>query len=508
MKPATIDRCYWTESAKDRGFPSLKGRAEADFAIIGGGIVGIIAARLLKDRGHRVAVIESGRVGHGVTGRTTAKITAQHSLFLNRIEQCHGENAARIYAEANRAGVGLIADLVGRCGLACDFEPADSFVYATTKDGSEKLEEECAAANKAGLPMEIVADAGLPYPVSSALRLSDQAQFQPVSFVAELAATLVGDGSQLFEHSPVIDWSETGIQTAEGSVSARNVIMATHLPLGQVGNFHACTSPHMHAIMAVPVDPARAPAGMYISIDEPKRSLRRHRNVNGETFLILTGPTFTHGDSKAESEGFAELEAFAAEHFGYDGGGYRWTNEDYAPADGLPYIGWSGSAGTSLLVATGFNAWGLSTGAAAAMILADLCEGRKNAWAEKFDASRRSLTGLAKQVSNAGKMAGTLFGDHVHQHEEGDLATAIEGAILDVDGRAAGIYRAEDGELRAVSAVCTHMGCTLGWNPVDRTWDCACHGSRFAADGRVTHGPAVEPLASIAWSTDEKEVGQ
>src|SRR6185436_9128175 len=143
-------------------------------------------------------------------------------------------------------------------------------------------------------------------------------------------------------------------------------------------------------VMAVPVDAARAPAGMYISVDEPKRSVRRHRAASG-TVLILTGPRFKHGKPDEEAAAFAELEAFARERFGWAGGGWRWSNEDYAPRDGLPYVGWAGEAGKSLLVATGFDAWGLSNGGAAARILADLCEGRANAWAQCFDASRHSL---------------------------------------------------------------------------------------------------------------------
>lgn len=503
-----IDRCYWTASSAAPRSPCLRDKASVDVAIIGGGIVGIITARLLKDRGLRVAVVESGRVGHGVTGRSTAKITPQHSLFLQRIEKQHGQETARAYADANRAGVALIAELVRRHAISCDFEPADSFVYATTAEGAERLQHELAAAGRAGLPMEIVPDPGLPYPVSSALRLPDQAQFQPVSFVEALAATLPDDGSLVFEDSPVIDWTETCVRTANGSVSARHVIMATHLPLGQVGQFHAHTHPHMHAIMAVPVDPERAPSGMYISVDEPKRSLRRHRTANGETMLILTGPSFKHGDVAAEQDGFAQLETFARQHFGYQGGGYRWSNEDYGPRDGLPYIGWSGSADKSLLVATGFDAWGISNGAAAGLILADLCEGRENAWANTFDASRHSLTGLGKLVADAGKVAGDLVGGHLRGPSDVNPVNADEGEIVDIDGRAAGLYKADDGTLRAVSAVCTHMGCALGWNPIDRTWDCPCHGSRFACGGQVVHGPAVEPLVSIEWSNHEQEHGR
>ena len=185
--PRPIDHCYWTQTARPQRFETLAGDREVDVAVIGGGIVGTIAARLLKDRGLTVAILEAGRIGHGVTGRSTAKVTAQHALFLQRIEKDHGEAAARTYAEANRAGVALVAELVGRQGLACDWEPADSVVYAATEDGARSLEREHAAAARAGLPMELTADAGLPFTVTAALRLAGQFQFHPADFVAGLA---------------------------------------------------------------------------------------------------------------------------------------------------------------------------------------------------------------------------------------------------------------------------------------------------------------------------------
>jgi Rieske Fe-S protein len=68
------------------------------------------------------------------------------------------------------------------------------------------------------------------------------------------------------------------------------------------------------------------------------------------------------------------------------------------------------------------------------------------------------------------------------------------GMIADVGGEKLAVHRDDAGALHAVSAKCTHMGCVVGWNPVDCTWDCGCHGSRFARDGSVLHGPAVTPL--------------
>jgi glycine/D-amino acid oxidase-like deaminating enzyme/nitrite reductase/ring-hydroxylating ferredoxin subunit len=483
----------------------LNGDRRVDVAVIGGGIVGVVAARLLKDRGHTVAVVEAERVGHGVTGRSTAKVTAQHSLFLQRIEGQHGSEAARAYADANRAGAALIGELVRHHSLQCDYEPADSYVYATTPDGVEQLEAERAAAERAGLAMEIVAECGLPYPVMAALRLAGQAQFQPADFLAALAATLPGDGSSVFENSRATDWSETSLTTATGTITARHVIMATHLPLGQVGMFYAHTHPHMHAVMGVPVEAGRAPEGMHISAEEPKHSVRRHRGTNGDTVLILTGPRFKHGKPDEEKQAFAELEDFAREHFGYAGGAWRWSNEDYAPRDGLPYVGWAGTEGKSLLVATGFDAWGLSNGAAAARTLADLCgsvadpegHGRGDARTPVFDASRHSLKGLSKFIKDQAEVASDLVGGHLRSYPDADEVSREEGNIVKIDGAKAGIYRAPGGQLRAVSAVCTHMGCALGWNPVDRTWDCPCHGSRFASDGAVVHGPAVAPLEPV-----------
>lgn len=282
--------------------------------------------------------------------------------------------------------------------------------------------------------------------------------------------------------------------------------MTTHLPLGQVGQFYAHTSPHMHAILAARVDPARAPQVMAISVDEPSRSVRGHFAADGTAMLIATGPRFKHGDAEAERAGFAELEAFAATHFGAGEPLWRWTNEDYAPRDGLPYVGWAGKAGESLLVATGFDAWGISNGAAAATILADLATDRANVWADLFDASRHSAKGLGRMAAAGLDVAKDLIGGHLAKHD-GEIAGIAPGeaAIVDVAGRATGVYRDEQGGIHAVSAVCTHMGCLLGWNPIDLSWDCSCHGSRFAAHGAVLHGPAIEPLETVRIEQEERQ---
>jgi nucleotide-binding universal stress UspA family protein/nitrite reductase/ring-hydroxylating ferredoxin subunit len=70
-----------------------------------------------------------------------------------------------------------------------------------------------------------------------------------------------------------------------------------------------------------------------------------------------------------------------------------------------------------------------------------------------------------------------------------------DGGIVVIDGRKLAAYRDEEGTLHTLSPKCTHLGCTVGWNTADKTWDCPCHGSRYAPTGEVIQGPAAKSLA-------------
>ena len=73
-----------------------------------------------------------------------------------------------------------------------------------------------------------------------------------------------------------------------------------------------------------------------------------------------------------------------------------------------------------------------------------------------------------------------------------------QGAILELDGKQVAVYKDEAGKIVKLSPICTHKGCTVGWNDAEKTWDCPCHGSRFEADGTRLSGPAPSDLETIA----------
>jgi len=489
---------YWNATAPESAFPALAGEIEADVAIVGGGIVGVTTARLLKDRGLKVALVEALRVGEEVTGKSTAKITSQHNVVYQTIAKAFGEDGARLYADANEAGLQTIRALTGSYRLDCSFQPKPAFTYTNDEAEVENIEKEVELALRLGLPAALTRDTGLPFDVLAAMRWEDQAQFHPIRYVKGLALTIPGEGSHVFERSRVIDWDPHRIATDAGTVHARHVVMATHLPLGQIGLFHIENHAHMHPVIMGRAEAGRVPDGMYISVEQPKRSMRGHRDEDGQDWMIFTGPTFDHGDVTRERESFAELESFARDNFGV-AADYRWTNEDYRPVDHAPFVGWSSSLRDGYLVATGFNGWGITNGTAAAIMIADLIQERNNPWLKLFDATRIKPIAGAKDFAagNAATAAHLVGGWLARKPHSFDDLGAGEAAILKIDGHNVAGFRDEQGALHAVSAVCTHMGCIVGWNETDRSWDCPCHGSRFALDGSIIHGPAVKPLESV-----------
>ncbi|HSH82178.1 MAG TPA: FAD-dependent oxidoreductase [Herpetosiphonaceae bacterium] len=493
---APQNRTYWNETATVPSFPALAGDMDVDVAIIGGGIVGITAARLLKDMGQRVAVIEARRVGQQVTGKSTAKMTSQHGIIYQTLEQKFGEDRARLYGQAQERGVRRISELAAEWGIQADIEPMPAYTYTNDQSYVSQIEREVEVAQRLGLPATLErGNIGLPYDVLAAIRFDGQAQFHPVRYVAGLAATIPGEGSHVFEGSRAIEWEPTRVITDRGTVTARHVVMATHLPLGQVGMYYSMAYPKAEPVVAAPI--RRVPRGMYKNAEKPGHSIRTHRHENGQVYAIAAGTTFKPGHPDEEQDYIQELERWLTKNFEAGPIEYRWINEDYTPMDSAPFIGWS-SKSDGYLVATGFDAWGISNGTVAAMIIADLATGRENRWLDIFDATRVKPIAGAKEfvVENAEVAAHLVSGYLSRKPKSYDELEPGHAAIMKVDGENVAAFKDEGGVVHAVSAVCTHMGCLVGWNATDRTWDCPCHGSRFELSGEVIHGPATQPLGS------------
>ena len=488
----------WVSTSDAPAFEQLEGDTETDVAVIGAGIAGLTAAVLLKEQGRRVVVIDSGGVAAGATGFTTAKVTALHGLVYDGLRQSYGDEGARHYAAANLTGMATVLALAERYGIECDLERRPAYTYTQEESSLDAVRAEVEAARAAGLDAHFTTDTDLPYPVAGAIRVDDQAQFHPRRYCLGLARALEGGGCRVYERTRALDVDEDGargtVRTHGGTLTADVVIEATHLPFSDRGGYFARSYPMRSYALSARLD-GPVPAGMYLSVDSPTRSVRSAR-LGGEDVAILGGEGHKVGQDPDTTERYRALEEWAREQFPVRTITHRWSAQDYMPVDHVPFVGALAKGSRRVLVATGFKKWGMSNGSAAGVMLADRIAGRDNEFAGFFDTDRRnprqSLKELLKENADVAKR---FVGDRVRTDPRSpdDLAPGEAAVVAGSGGRVAA-YRDPAGALHQVSPVCTHLGCTVSWNGAETTWDCPCHGSRFTCDGQVIEGPAVKDL--------------
>jgi glycine/D-amino acid oxidase-like deaminating enzyme/nitrite reductase/ring-hydroxylating ferredoxin subunit len=478
--------------------PELDGDVRADVAVIGGGIVGITTALLLTEAGARVVLLEADRLGHGVSGHTTAKVSSQHGLIYARLRSRFGAEAARTYGLANEAALKWIADRVRRDGIDCDFRRRVAFAYATSSRERARCEAEVRAAAAAGLPASLAEATPLPFAVAGAVRFDGQAEFHVSRYLAGLTEALAAGGCRIFERSRAVEVDTDErcvVKTPGGRVTADRVVVATHYPfLDRSLAFARVHAERSYALLCR-IDGA-PPEGMFISAGSPTRSVRAVP-LDGEELLLVGGEGHRTGTGGDTEEHYRRLEAFAREHWDVRSVEYRWSAQDPTTVDGMPYVGRLTPRGDRLLMATGFAKWGITGGTAAALILADLLQDRENPWAGLFDPYRLTVrASAAGLVKNGAEVALRFAGDRIGPLDGRSLDELApgEGSVIRHAGETVAAYRDADGSVAAVSPVCTHMGCHVTFNAAERSWDCPCHGSRFALDGSVLEGPAVHRL--------------
>ena len=424
----------WTQTAHLPEFEPLSDDIRTDVLVIGGGMAGLLCAWQLTRAGIDCVLVEADRLCSGMTQDTTAKITAQHGLIYRKLIRRLDTEQARLYLEANQHAVAEFRRLCQ--GIDCEFETQDSYVYS--RSDRRTIEQEMAALEKLGCKAHLAEQLPLPFSVAGAVCLKHQAQFHPLKFAAAIAG-----GLRIFEHTKVQELAPGLAKTNRGVISAEHIIVATHFPmLNKHGGYFLKLYQHRSYVLALQNAPKID--GMYVDEAKTGLSFRRYGDL-----LLLGGGSHRTGK---QGGNWAELERFAGEHFPKANITARWAAQDCMTLDDVPYIGPYARHTPGLFVATGFNKWGMTSSMVAATLLRDLVQGKDNPWAEVF---RPSRTGIRPQ-----------------------LAVNMGESILHL--------------LTPTVPRCPHLGCALKYNPAEHSWDCPCHGSRFAHDGKLLNDPATD----------------
>lgn len=493
-----VDTPPWTADSPDApDLPALTEDLDCDVVVVGGGIAGLAAAWYAAGEGLDVVLLEAGRVGGGVTGHTTAKVSVLQGLAYRTIARRHGSWVARRYAEAQVAGLDALRAVVAEQGIECELEEQPSYTYARPGRSRSVLESEAEAAVKAGIDAVLVGEVPLPFDTVGAVRVDGQAQVNPGLLMRGWCAAAQERGVRVFEHTRVTSLRHRGglaVLTGDGrTVRARDVVVATHYPVFDRALLFPRIKVSREFALAAPLPDA--PAGMFYGVGEDAPSIRRWRDE-----VVVSGRMFRPG-SGAQQRALAALERDAHDLLpGLGAVRSRWAAQDVTGHDQLPYVGRMLATTSHVHVATGFRGWGMTNGVAAGLAIAGRIAGDPPSWARVLEPARTMLpAGLPRFVQEQVTVGKEMALGFAPGHARGDLRPedleAGQGAVLRVDGHERAVSRDDDGVVHQVGARCTHLGCLVSFNEPEQTWECGCHGSRFAPDGTVLSGPATSPLS-------------
>ena len=473
-----------------------------DVVVVGAGLTGLTTALLLARAGRDVTVLEARSVGAVATGNTTAKLSALQGTHLSRVRSHHSRTVLRAYVEAQREAVAWVLRFCADHDVPVQRRTA--FTYAAARSEVSTVRREHAVAEEAGLPVEWHDELDVPFPAHAATALPDQAQFDPMDLLQALVEQLRAHGGRLHQGVRVVRAHADG--GVEGGprlelddatqVRAREVVLATGAPLLDRGlHFARVEAQRSYGLAFRTGAGSPAPEGMYLSAGSDSRSIRDA--PRGEDRLLLVGGS-GHGVGRVRSEleHVDRLRSWTREHFPGAVETHRWSAQDYAPADALPFVGLVPRGGRHLRMATGYEKWGMTNAVAASLTLAGQVLGSEPSWATTLASAHVGARGALEMARmNLGVSAALGLGlvqgtvrPAPRDPAPGQGAVGRQGVVP------TGRSQDASGRECAVVGICTHLGGILSWNDAEESWDCPLHGSRFAADGAVLEGPATRPL--------------
>lgn len=428
-------------------------------------------------------LIEANTIASGVTPNTSAKVTCQHGLIYDNIISKFNLEKAQQYARANQDALNMYQTIINQNNINCNFERIPTYLY-TTED-NDLLNKEYLAMQSVGLDGSLTTQTTLPFQVKLALKMDNQAQFNPLAFLSAIATNL-----PIYENTKALEVDNNTVVTTGGTITADQIIVTTHFPFINAPGYYFARM-HQERSYVTAFKNAGTLDGAYLGIDDIGYSFRTYKDM-----ILIGGAGHRTGENK-KGGSYRKLTNKALELYPNHKRVCSWSTQDCMTHDGIPYIGKYSSSVDNLYVATGFNKWGMTSSMASAMILSDLILEQDNECAEVFSPQRSNIMASAKALTADGiKTISSLMKQNLTIPPSNLIDLRIgHGGIIKHQGQKLGVYRKSENDIYVVSTKCPHLGCELAWNPDDLSWDCPCHGSRFDYKGYILNNPAQQELS-------------
>ena len=346
---------------------------------------------------------------------------------------------------------------------------------------------------------ELVTKTGLPFNIEKAICFKNQAQFNSVKYCAGLCNSIVNNNGKIFENTCAIDvkldYDSYLVYTKNNYIKSKYVIIATHYPFINFPGFYF-TKMYQSTSYLIAINPKKSLFnGMYISAFEHTFSFRTAKYGNKD-LLLIGGMDHKTGTSAFFQDTYEKLEFIAKKLYPNCEILFKWNSRDCISLDKLPYIGLFSPNMPNMFIGTGFKKWGMTLSNIASNIVVDKICGNYNKYEYLFKPSRLApiknrteFKNMIVQSSNS-----LIFDKLKKSNTDFSEIPNNSGAIVEINNKKVGIYKDENGKIYAVNPICTHLGCLLSWNDVNKTWDCPCHGSSFSFNGTNLYDPGFKNL--------------
>ncbi len=505
--PKAKSQSIWAATVKMPVCRRLSQDLETDVCIVGAGIAGLTTAYLLTKAGKRVVVLDDGPLASGMTQVTTAHLSNAIDARFKRIESLHGAEGARLTAQSHAAAIDRIEDTAAELEIDCDFRRVDGYLFLAPGDDEKMLEEELAAARRAGCEVDLLPRAPLDsFDTGPCLAFHNQARVHIYKYLAGVSRAIKEQGGKIFTNTHVD--SVTGGESAEVkagqfTVRAKQIVVATNTPINDRFALHTKQAPYMTYVIGARVPRDAVTDALFWDTEDfyhyvRLQPLESPESDFGYDLLIAGGEDHKSGQADDADERHERLVAWTRERFPIEDVEFTWGGQYMETIDGLAFIGRNPLDDDNVYVVTGDCGQGITHGTIGGMLLADMILGRENPWEKLYDPSRKTV----KAAGTFAKENLNVAGQYVDWLTPGEVTSADEiqpgcSAIMRRGLSKVAVSRDGNGKLTELSAVCPHLQCIVQWNNAEKTWDCPCHGSRFHADGQVINGPANRNLEPI-----------
>jgi len=501
----------WADTVELPPCLPLSTNIEVDVCVVGGGIAGITTAYLLQKEGRTVCVIEDAFIGSGQTGRTTAHFTNKLDANYFNLEKFHGREGSQFAAQSHSAAIEKVHSIATNENIDCDLMRVDGYLFEGDGNSTGILIQELEAAHRAGLMDTNLCNRA---PIESfntgpALQFPRQLQLHPLKYLKGLAEIILARGGQIYTQSHVAHvegGKEPFVKTKQNyKVTAKDIVVATNTPINDRFAIHTKQAPYRTYVIATEIPKGILSKALYWDTSDPYHYMRIQK-VQDRELLIIGGEDHKTGQEENPESCFQRLESWARDRFPrIEKIEYRWSGQVMESVDGLAYLG-RNPHDKNIYIITGDTGTGMTHSMVGAMLIVDQITGRPNPWEALYSPSRKKMR-AAKEYIKENMNVAAQYGEWFtgKRAEEFETIAPGEGVVFRNGLQHIAAYRAPNGQYELHSAVCPHLGCIVGWNSVEKSWDCPCHGSRFNCHGKVIEGPAISNLKPLPKNDAKKD---